>query len=157
MLTDVVVDTNVILHADNKNEQRRAASIKFLKTLVDSKTKICVDNGFYLIESKNRSLIGQEYLNHLVSGTLGYAVITELALYGRINMVSRKVENKISRSINKLISNKSDRTFLKVAYNSIDKVLASHDYCDFDANKRQQIKKIFNVIVDSADAIQQKL
>lgn len=66
MITDVVVDTNVWVHASNPGEQRFEAALEFLeKLLYSASILLCVDEGFSLDEASNRSLIGREYLDNI--------------------------------------------------------------------------------------------
>ena len=61
MIDDIVVDTNVLAHAGNPDEARQQSSIDLVVALKAGKTSICVDAGFHLDESKNRSHIAVEY------------------------------------------------------------------------------------------------
>lgn len=98
-------------------------------------------------QSKNRSLICHEYIKHIVSGSPAYFVISKLAMDGRISQLDRRANTAIARRINQLLTNKYDRTFLNVAYNSTDKTLVSHDHMDFSTEKRRTIKKALDVDV----------
>jgi len=65
MLVDIVLDTNVLMHAENSQEARCEQSGNLLQAPKICTTKLCVDEGFDLNESRNRSQIGSEYLKHL--------------------------------------------------------------------------------------------
>ncbi len=151
-LSDVVLDTNVLLHASNPIETRFEDARKFLSALVDSTTALCVDEGFHLEEAKNRSLIGAEYLDKLVSGTLGHALIAKMALEGRVAFVKASMATSDTKKLNQMLANKRDRTFVKVAAASEERTLVSHDYHDFPTQKRTDIARLFRVEIRDAAA-----
>ena len=67
MLNDVVVDTNVLVHAQNPNEQRFEDSTNLVDTILNSNTDLCVDEGFNEKEAKTKA---QLPLNILINYTL---------------------------------------------------------------------------------------
>jgi len=139
MLHDLVLDTNVLVHASNPDCQFHAACGDLLTRLLEVATSLCVDDGFSLIEADNRSLIGHEYLQHLRFGMVGFAVVSHLAGTGRVRMVSKAVNASLSKRLNILIPVKRDRTFVKVAANSEERVLGSHDFADFSVGVRKEL------------------
>ena len=85
MLADIVIDTNVFLHAENEQEVRRESCQSLVALLREGNTLLCVDDGFNLLEeSKNRSQIGREYIEHLRVGSVGYEIVRHLAQSGRL-------------------------------------------------------------------------
>jgi predicted nucleic acid-binding protein len=156
MLDDIVVDTNVFLHADDpRQENRQQEAIEFLNRLVEVSTSIAVDEGFDVDESKNRSQIGYEYLTNLTAVSLGMRVIVALVSGDRVETKSRSLNVAAKKRINQLIRKKSDRAFLAVACNSNSKILCSHDFEDFQKPKRKTIRKDLGVtICEAEDAIQ---
>jgi hypothetical protein len=154
-IVDVTIDTNVLMHSCNPNENRCNVSIAFLSALVSSNCLLALDPGFTTDAGTNRSLIGGEYLEKLIPGSLPFAAIAHLAGSGRIKVVTSKVPANLGRKINQMISNRRDRTFLKVSLNSDDRTFASHDFADFSADKRKAIRKEFGVsIVEAQEATQ---
>jgi predicted nucleic acid-binding protein len=151
MLADIVIDTNVFLHAENDQEQRKQDCQDLINALIETTTKLCVDEGFDLEESRNRSHIGHEYIKHLRAGTLGYALIERLARSGRMLIVPRKVPTSISRHIRQ-IPNGPDRTYVQVAFNSREKLFASHDFGDIPQTVRDRIRGATAVKIVAADA-----
>ena len=151
MLADIVLDTNVLMHADNLQEPRRADAQMLLQLLKDCDTKVCVDEGFNPIEAQNRSHIGSEYLRHLRVGTLGYALIVHMAQSQRIKVVARAVPPQVARNIQRQVTNTHDRTYLKVAFNSLDKTFASHDFRDLPQSVRDRLRTAIDVKVLAAD------
>lgn len=147
MLEDIVIDTNVMLHAQNPAESRFSSSAELLQCIVEGTTSLCVDEGFDERPERNRSFITAEYLGKLQFGSLGYAVVTQLAAQLRIKEVPRRAPQSVARRINQLIRNKTDRIFLGVAFNSQEGVLVSHDYTDFQSQKRTTIRTELKVRV----------
>jgi len=97
MISDVVIDTNVLVHADNPMEARSAASRSLLQGLLGVNTVLCVDEGYDPDEPRNRSRIGSEYRQNLRFGSLGLAVLVHLAGQGRIRTLPRRAPSVASR------------------------------------------------------------
>jgi len=156
MLKDIVVDTNVFLHADDpRQEGRQQEAIDFLNKLLEVPTSIAVDEGFDVDESRNRSQIGYEYLTNLTAVSLGMRIIIALVAGDRVDTKSRSLNAGARKRINQLIRKKSDRAFLGVACNSNSKILCSHDFEDFQKPKRKTIRKDLGVtICEAVDAIE---
>jgi len=150
MLNDIVIDTNVLLHAQNPNEKRFEDSSNFINKMLENKTSLCVDEGFSEDESINESIIGWEYFSNLQHGSLGMNLIIQLALQQRIKQLRKRAPERIVRKINQLIRNKKDRVFLNVTYSSNEKTLVSHDYKDFQKTKRRLILTNLHIQVISA-------
>jgi len=155
VLVDVTVDTNVFLHSANEAEARCAASKEFLQGLLDGTASLCIDEGFDVDESRNKSIIGCEYLNNLRFVDPAFAVIVELGKKGRILGLKRTTDSATQKKIVRLITNKIDRTFLKVSYNSRSQVFVSHDYTDFQQTKRATIRTQLGVRAVDASAAHQ--
>ncbi len=153
MPTDLVVDTNVLVHANNPEELRQEYSINLINYLLSSTEVICIDEGFDFNEAVNSSYIGYEYLLNLKNGMLGYTLISILAQTKRISEISRNTSSHVTKAINQCTVNKHDRVFIKVTINSNNKVLISHDFMDFDTNKRKHLKKTFKIDVLVAEDI----
>lgn len=151
MAEEIVIDTNVFLHAANPAEQRFRESVALCRELAGARSSsICVDEGFDLDPQANKSLIGGEYHARLPPGSIGAALVQRLGDEGRLVVRSRNVPDRERGMINQLIKNRRDRTFLRVAWNACDKLLVSHDYQDFASSKRHTIKKRLNVSVVEA-------
>jgi hypothetical protein len=150
MLRDIVVDTNVFVHASNPGVTYYSEANSLVTSLEGSSTSLCVDEGFDLEPTHNRSLIGCEYITHLHFGMPAYALVYQLAHTGRIRIVPRCVTAAIGRKINQIIAIPRDRTFLKVAINSHDHFLCSHDFRHFSNCKRVKVKNVFDVRVKTA-------
>jgi predicted nucleic acid-binding protein len=150
-MKDLVIDTNVLLHAQNPNERRCAAARTLLRKLLKSSTKLCIDDGFSIKPANNRSMIGGEYLDKLMHGSIGYAVLVELLRVSRVRQVPRRPGNKEAKKINQLIRTRRDRTFVGVTCNSDERVLVSHDFRDFQISKRRLLRKSLNVHIVEAE------
>jgi predicted nucleic acid-binding protein len=137
MLKDVVVDTNVFMHAGNDLEARQAEAILFLEALIAGATKIAVDEGFAADEAINGSQIWAEYLNHIQESTIGRVAIAYLAQNERVVVVSRTVSQQHHKRVATAVRDPSDRVFMKVAINTREKVLVSHDFAAFDTAMRK--------------------
>jgi len=157
MLYDIVVDTNVFLHASNSEEERHEYAQEFVTRLQEAEIIFCVDEGFSDIESKNRSIIGGEYWRKLGAGTIGYEIVVHLARTERVRIVPRKVDERRGRIICRRIRDKSDRIFVKVAANSIEHRLVSHDFVDIPAVVRGRLRREIDVSVMDAEQILQEI
>ncbi|MBW8723233.1 MAG: hypothetical protein JF626_15675 [Polaromonas sp.] len=156
-LIDLTLDTNVLLHCCNQIEIRHDSAVEFVTALLASLTNIAIDEGFDIDPAKNRSLIGSEYLSKLVPGTLPSSLISHLALTGRISIYKSSVNAQLAKKLNQLVTNKRDRTFVKVCSNSSGKVMVSHDFRDFSASKRKTLNNIFSIAILEADACTSQL
>lgn len=152
-MIDIVIDTCTLEHASNPSCNYFEHSVDFINRMLTNSIKCAVDEGFSLDESGNQSYIGYEYITHLQPGTPGYILIREMAINDRIVFVPSKTPTKVKNYIKQIIRNKRDRTFLKVAYNSQEKVLTSHDFTDYQSEKRKTIQKDFNVKIVTAEEI----
>jgi hypothetical protein len=153
MLDDIVVDSNVLGHAQNPSEPRFASSVAFLQALLESSTDICLD-GVFAFGGANRSLIGQEYIHNVGFGSVSYVALTRLLESGRIRTISVKVAQDVKRFIEAEIRNVRDRTFVRVTYNSEEQRLASHDRIDFPDDVRDRLKRRLGVLIqDAADFV----
>jgi predicted nucleic acid-binding protein len=141
VLSDIVIDTNVFLHAQNPRERRFAASGRLLARLLRVPTELCVDPGFSLDEASNESLIGQEYLDKIRAGSIGYVTLVQVLLANRVKEVDRRLDARERACLRHWSLKPRDRTFLAVAINSNDQVLVTHDYEDFGKSKRRDIRK----------------
>ena len=150
MLEDIVIDTNVLMHAQNPDEPRFSDARQLIEHMLACLTALCVDRGFNVHPARNQSKIGAEYLDKLQPGSLGFALIVSLVEACRLKQTDRLPPHAVSRAINQLISNRRDRTFVGVSYNSTERVLVSHDYQDFQPAKRTVIRRNLGVRVIDA-------
>lgn len=156
-MIDLVLDTCTLVHANNYESEYQVHSIELIETLLGNQSFLTVDEGFEMDESVNDSFIGIEYIEHLKPGMYGYALVAHMAMNQRISFVSKKVPQNVKKFIEQKIRNKKDRHFLKVAYNSTEKDLVSHDFTDYQIKKRKVIKKFTGVIIETAKECNKKL
>jgi predicted nucleic acid-binding protein len=156
-MLDVVVDTNIFMHAANPSEDRFEDANCLLNKIYGNQTFLCIDEGFDFDESKNSSHIGHEFIKNLHQGSFGFSLIVFLASNCRLKFLAKRSSVAVSKKINQLVSKKSDRVFLNVAANSIAKCLVSHDFEDFQTNKRKTIKKDIGIDVLDAQCCADKM
>lgn len=148
---DVTIDTNVLLHSCNPNEQRQQDSVSFLNNLLQSPVSLAIDPGFSTDPALNTSLIGAEYLAKLVPNTLPSYVVMQLALTGRVSVIPASLTPQLNKKLSQMIKNKRDRTFVKVSANSNSRRLVSHDFKDFPSSARRSVQAVFGVnMLDAA-------
>jgi len=152
VLADIVLDTNVLMHADDPEEIRHQMSRALLRELSTCATHLCVDEGFDVNEANNRSIIGSEYLKHLRFGMFGYELVRHLASSLRVKQVPRKVPQRVSAHIQRQVPQGPDRTYLRVAYNSENKTLACHDFDDVPNAVRVRLQKAIGLEILDAEA-----
>jgi len=152
MLDDIVIDTNVLMHAQNPDELRFSDARQLIESMLACTTSLCIDRGFDIHPARNQSKIGAEYLEKLQPGSLGFALIVSLVEALRLKQTDRLPPRAVSRAINQLIRNRRDRTFVGVSYNSTERMLISHDYQDFQPAKRGAIRRQLGVrVIDAKD------
>ena len=151
MLSDITIDTNVFAHCYNPIEPRCAAALALVVAVKDGRQLLCVDDGFDIVESRNRSMIGSEYKQHLRAGSPGLSLIAFLASKGRIRVLPKRPPQDIKQAIEQAVWDTYDRVFASVAWQSSDRILASHDFLHFPDAVRSQLKlEIDLAIVDAA-------
>ena len=153
MISDLVVDTNVFVHAHNPNvglrhQESRKLALRLLDA--DTTTALRVDPGFSPEPNSNRSRIGAEYLTHLVPGMLGHQVVQTLAASMRIRPVALAGDDQTRTEVEQLVTDPSDRVFLRVAIGSDAKVLALHDDAAFPDEVRSASHTRWAVLLGEA-------
>lgn len=151
MLADIVLDTNVLVQAHNTEAPHYGSCCELIQEMTNCQTLLCVDNGFNLIEANNRSVIGREYLEHLRYGMTGFALIQHLANSLRVKFVSASVAQNAAQKINRHVTSGPDRVFLRVAFNSHERTLASHDFNDIPEAVRDQLRNEIGLTVLDAE------
>lgn len=152
MLATIVIDADVFMHSENPTVPLRADCKQLLTRLLAGTTKLCVDEGFDLDESKNRSHIGHEYLTRVRQVSPAFAVIVLMGTRGRIIKIERHIEYSVSRIVCRNVADKSDRVYVRVAYKSASKTLVSHDSAAYPQKTKQILRTALNVRVLDAPA-----
>jgi predicted nucleic acid-binding protein len=150
MISEIVIDTNVLAHAGNRTSPERKASLELLEKLRASNVVLCVDPGADIEEAKNKSQIFSEYIAHLSVGSVGMTTLVHLATNSRLSFTDKKVSPAHRRKIIDIVHDKSDHVFVKVAKNSRDKTLATHDKKNFPKLAIARLKNEVGVIVANA-------
>lgn len=152
---DLVVDTNVLAHSNNPEFEDFEAAVAFLEALHTSTTLICVDIGASESESANRSAIMSEYHFHLSrSSPLAYHLVVTLFSQGRVKEVGTQVSEDRRKVINQCVADKSDRVFVKVACNSSERCVVSHDRAAFSNRAKKVLRnKCLVEVVEARDVV----
>jgi hypothetical protein len=119
MLDDVVVDTNVFVHAENPGEMLRYdESRAFIELMRQVETHLCLDDD---------DRIAGEYANRVPPGALAGVLLRECADAGRITIRPLSVGPPVADAIERLVVDRTDHKFVRVAHNSVERVLVTHD------------------------------
>lgn len=149
-MSDIVIDTNVFLHAEDPRQPRNEAASDLIELLLSTDIEICVDEGFSLTEADNRSFVGNEYIRHIRIGSLGYALLLSKSLTKQLKIVEVDITQKERKIVNRLIRSKEDRIFVKIALSSDSMLLASHDFGDIPQASRDALQFELDLIVTDA-------
>ena len=153
-MNDIVIDTNVLLHTNNKENKYYLSANETLKLVIQRDLSLCVDV-FFSLTGSNTSIIGTEYIQHIRTGTIAYAFLLDRLVKGKYVQVNIKKYKNVKLGLTKMIKkgeikNRHDLAFVIVAYGSHDKMLVSNDYDDFNKENRKYISQTFQVsIIDS--------
>ena len=151
--TDLVIDTNILVHASNGNGPYHKSSIQIVDWLRDSDVSIVLDDTGKAKPDPSTSVLYSEYRRHLTPTTLGWIVVSHLMRTGRASFVARP-NQAAKKSIEQILPrNKQDRAVLGAAHSSVDKLLLTNDWDDFDQAARKACRKDLRVsVLDSFDA-----
>lgn len=153
VLNDIVIDTNVLEHADSGVPGAGKDAITFLQALLSKSTALRVDPGFSSDRSRNQSLIVGEYFQRLLPIGFSATVLQILFSSGRVKACPRRAPAPVEKRIRAMVRNKRDRTFLNVAHNSSERLLVSHDRTDFHPSKRTTIRRTTGVRIEEASGV----
>lgn len=143
----VVIDTNVFLHAQNRNEDCFSSAQKFLEEILNSETKLGLDRD---------GLILKEYAKHILGKSPGFGLNALAKLLNRKHEFDRQTPRDVKRFIKGTIrkhNSQRDRTFLAVAYNSKSNsksLFVCHDFTDFTPHVRAKCDRCIGVVVPCA-------
>lgn len=151
--TDIVVDTNVLVHASNGSGDAAEQSLQVVNWLRSSRVSIVLDDTGKSKPDPDTSVLYSEYRKHLAPPTLGWIVVAHLMRTGRATFVKRP-NQATKKTIEKILPrNKQDRAVLGAAHGSVDKHLLTNDRDDFDPAARKECDKKLQVFVfDAAGA-----
>lgn len=152
-MRDIVVDTNVFVHAQDRTSEYFVSAAQFVAALLGGETRLCLDKEFdFDNPGQPGSLIGAEYGKHLQPQSYGHVALAVLLATGRFRAIGTKVSDAARKWSDEEIKKKRDRTFFRVAALSAEKTLVSHDKDDFPAAVRRAAQKKFSVNICEAKA-----
>lgn len=150
-MNDVVIDTNVLAHAQDPDNPRFEDSFSLLAQLLRCDTKLCLDEPHNPRESDaTTSLIGAEYRDVVRPGSPGFAILVRLFSTARFKVVGTKVGEAERKWGNANLKKPRDRTFFRVTLCSDERTLVSHDYEDFTEVRREEARKRFAALICAA-------
>jgi len=151
-MTDILIDTNILMHANNTKERTQPICVDLINYLVSSTEMICIDESIDI----NISMILHEYCENLKTpGTTGRNFIEKILKQKRFKPISRQVEHRVAKIINQHIDRNEhvDKIFVKITYKSNDKTFVSHDFKDFRDSKRVYFKSSLDINILTANDI----
>lgn len=150
----VVIDTNVMAHADNAGDARHPSSFAVAAWLRDHPTVLLVlDDQGKKKPDPATSVLFSEYRETLSPQGFALTLIMTLLASGRVAFAERP-DRETRESIAALVPrNKPDRAVLGAACGCADHTLVSNDYDDFpDAVRDRCAEELGVEILDSAEA-----
>jgi hypothetical protein len=149
----VIIDTNVLEHADNTIEQRQLHSIALIDYVRNNPELI-----LYVDESldKIQSFILTEYDDRLKPGMYGHTLLLLLLGQNRVKPLKRVIRNTtVNRKIRQWVHKTVDIAFARITYNSNEKTLISHDFEDFTTEARDFLNDEIGILVIEASDFNQ--
>lgn len=147
---DVVIDTNVFVHTANPGAAEFEAARELVQELLEAHTLLCFDEGAHPTEARNRSKILSEYYSHIDRNSVGYYAVVQLLSDGRMKQVSPRVPERVRKVVGRAVHDPTDRVFVRVAHNSAEQILVSHDHQGFTPQCKARIAKQCSVEIYSA-------
>jgi len=152
---DVSIDCNVLEHSSNPGVPQFESSVRVMMWMAKSETLIWVlDDQGKAAPDPSTSVLFSEYGRRLAPQTLA---ATTLVRYLQNNQVSfsRRPDRTTLKKLREIVpNNKCDQAVLGAALGSIDKVLVSNDWSDFNLAVRVEVEDLFGVaVLDSDEAI----
>ena len=152
--TDVVLDTNVLSHADNAGAPQHESALRVLEWMSGCDVLWILDDQGKSAPDPATSVLYSEYRRTLAPQ--GYAITLFIACLGsnRIRF-ARRPDRPIRESVKRLVPrNTRDQAVLGAAHGSTDRVLVSNDMRDFSPRVREDTKHELSVmILDSDEAV----
>lgn len=149
-LVDIVVDTNILSHANNNNVDMQLSSLAILQWLLENELKLVLDNTGKGAPNPNTSVLYAEYMNTLPPQSPAITLLTHCLSSGRVYFAprpSKDIQDKIRRLVPK---NKKDCAVLGAAFGSSSRQLVSNDLNDFTQSVRKDSKKSLEVDIRTA-------
>ncbi len=156
-LADIVIDTNILLDAQNPKKNCFEAAVFILRSVLNSKTRVCVDEKFDMRPDRNTSMIGWGYLRKLHHGSYAYNFISTMLQNERFLHLPKYPDQRTKRIIIQCVRNTRDRVFVGVACSSCEGVLISHDFRDFSRSKRVYLRRVLQVHIHCSNELCERL
>lgn len=157
MITTIVLDTNVLMHMSNPESGYQGKALELADALQNSDVIIFIDHGYHEDPARNRSQIFGEYFEWVIPGSVGFAILAELAQSDRIKTASKQCDQNLRKWLVQKVYDKTDHVFVRVASNTLDRVLCSHDRKAFNEQKRKYCRLTFGITIEDADSAAQLL
>jgi hypothetical protein len=156
-LDDIVVDTNVWMHAQTPGQKYMGRAIALCQCMRYGRCVLRLDSGFHITESRNRSRIGSEYHDKLRfdrnPGKLSVETIALLFRTRRVKEASIAIDRGPKKILEKLIKKPRDRTFVRVTRNTLERTFVTHDWEDFTKAKRTKLGQALDITcIDAGEA-----
>ena len=147
LAAQIVIDTNVILHADNPVSGYQSDSKNFLdRFLTKGCYRLALDRSPPLGRQHNESQILQEYSEHVTYvSSFGHYFLIEVLKRSWFDVVGRTNDRREKKIIIQEVSDKVDRIFLRVTCMTNSRKLVTHDFDDFPMQKRERLAEALQV------------
>lgn len=149
-VNDVVLDTNVLSHADNPGCPSYAESRNAVLWVVGSNVHWVLDDQGKNAPNPATSVLFSEYCNTLAPQSHILLQFISCLQRGRVRFASRPNQTDRER-VRKLVPrNKRDQAILGATLGTVDKLLVSNDLDDFSEAVRKKAAKILGTSILSA-------
>lgn len=149
--TDVVLDTNVLSHAENSSSSHQTSAVAVLEWMRECTTLWVLDDNGKSAPDPATSVLYAEYRQTLSPQSLGLMVLNHCFSTGRFDF-ARRPDYATRKALETLIPrNKQDRAVAGAALGSTDRVLVSNDLGDFTEDVRAALRKTWKLTVILSD------
>jgi hypothetical protein len=150
---DVVLDTNVLSHAENSGAPQQQSAVAVLDWLRESSVRWVLDDQGKAAPDPKTSLLFQEYRATLSPQSPSLRLLIEFLSFQRVSFAPRPGQT-VRDSIRRLVpGNVNDRAVLGAAHGTTDRVLVSNDTSDFSESVRDAVWEQLEVnIITSLEA-----
>lgn len=148
---DVVLDTNVLAHANNPNISYQSGALAVLQWVAETTVRWVLDDQGKSAPDPNTSVMYAEYIRTLPPQGVSLALFIECLANGRVDFAPRPNRDirQVLRSI--IPRNTRDQAVLGAACGSSDRVLISNDFDDFNGAARRRVSQELGVTVLDSD------
>lgn len=151
--TDVVLDTNVLSHADNPGSSYQASARYVLDWVRTSEVLWVLDDNGKSQPDPHTSQLFLEYKQTLPPMGASIQLFAFCLAGGRVRFAPRP-DQAIRDNIRRLVPrNRKDQVILGAATGSTDKVLVSNDESDFSAAVRKKAQRQLSVKILKAEEL----